>query len=75
MMPGETILSGAPKTSLVSDFKVMKSGGGYYIGTTTSEEGFEEPYTRETGYFATHEEAKVALDTYMTTGYLPKQRR
>ena len=76
MLPGETILSGARVNPSVSAFKVMQSGAGYYIGTTEydSEMGFDVPYTRETGYFRTAEEAEVALKNYIN-GHPLKNRR
>lgn len=39
--------------------KVLKSGAGYYIGTFCSCCG---PYSRESGYYPTHEAAQVELD-------------
>lgn len=47
----------------VSDLKVMCSGGGYYIGRSywDTEFGFEGPYSRESGYYATHDEAAAEL--------------
>ena len=74
MLPGETILSGAPKTSNVSDFKVMKSNAGWYIGTTIHEEGCDFPYTRETTYFPSLKQAEEALLLYRNTGLLRGQR-
>jgi hypothetical protein len=69
-MPGETILLGAPHLPDVSPFKVMRSNAGYYVGT--SQNGC--PYTRESGYFRTENEAESALITYETTGILPHAR-
>lgn len=56
MIPGETVLSGAahPGTNL----RVLASGGGYYIGYLTPT---GEPYSRESNYFATFDEAQRAL--------------
>ena len=56
MLEGETVLSGAghPDTELL----VLQSAAGFYIGYL-SEDGF--PYSRESGYFATAEEAKESL--------------
>lgn len=53
---GETVASGAkhPGTKL----SVLQSAAGFYIGYL-SEDGF--PYSRESGYFATAEEAKESL--------------
>ena len=88
MFPGETILSGAVKDEHVSDFTVLRSGAGWYIGTLfiycgRSEctrcdgvfpEGYQEPNTRETDYFASEEEAKRALSDYHDSEIMPKQR-
>lgn len=74
MLPGETILSGAPKTSNVSDFKVMKSHAGWYIGTTIRAAGCDFPYTRETSYFPSLERAEQVLAWYKKTGLLPGRR-
>lgn len=48
----------------VSDLKVMNSGGGYYIGRSYWDEefGFEGPYSRESGYYATAEDAQLDLE-------------
>lgn len=47
----------------ISPLKVMKSAAGYYLGTsyTSSQMPWPAPYSRESGYFATEEEAKAAL--------------
>ena len=87
MFEGETILSGAPVDEHVSEFKVMRSGAGYYIGTMYrycgkcddcikewGEDVISVPNTRETGYFATHEEAYEALQHMSGTGHLPGKR-
>jgi hypothetical protein len=45
-----------------SDLKVLRSGAGFYLGTTyTGDDGFEEPGSRDSGYYATREEADAAL--------------
>lgn len=45
-----------------SKLQVLKSNAGWYIGRTyTDKEGFEEPGSRESGYFGTEEDAKKAL--------------
>lgn len=49
----------------VSDLEVCKSAAGYYIGRMCWNEefnGFEEPYSRESGYM-TEEEARKGLKT------------
>jgi len=43
----------------ISELQVLKSAAGYYIGRT--ENGM--PYSRESMYFKTKEEAKRYLDT------------
>lgn len=50
----------------VSELKVMKSAAGYYIGRSCVESGFpfEQPYSRESGYYRTHEEAAGDLATF-----------
>jgi hypothetical protein len=63
MLPGETILSGA---SLVCDecgdtpyMDVYKSNAGYYVGTWCK----CGPYSRESGYYSSYDEANSALIT------------
>lgn len=59
-LPGETILTGAP--SICSDCKqpakwgIYQSGAGFYIGTYCK----CGPYSRESGYYKTREEASQA---------------
>jgi len=72
MVPGETIASGASPVCKDCETRVtlmvMKSSAGHYVGTVCkcyassldSEETFT-PYTRETGYHRTVEEAEMAL--------------
>lgn len=61
MLPGETILSGAsafcPDCKGPLPFQVLRSGAGYYVGTSCC----FGPVTRETSYFDTHNEAHKAL--------------
>ncbi len=45
--------------------KVMHSAAGYYVGYTCQTEdmpGFNQPYSRESEYFATAEQAQKYLD-------------
>lgn len=60
MLPGETIFSGAPETCSHCirrvRLEVMRTSG-WYVGTQC----FCGPYTRETGYYGTKEEAQAAL--------------
>jgi len=60
MFPGETILSGAD-TDGASEFKVMATPAGWYIGT--SFEGM--PNTRESIYFGTSEQAEGILADWL----------
>ena len=51
-----------------SDLMVLRSAAGWYIGTTFyNHEGFIEPGTRESEYFATEEKAKTAFDSLAWT--------
>lgn len=61
MLPGETILSGASPVccGVRLPFKVLRSAAGYYIGTFCDACG---PYSRETGYYPTREDAQRELD-------------
>lgn len=46
-----------------SDLQVLKSAAGWYIGTIhTDDDGFQEPGSRDSGYYQTKEEAQQALD-------------
>lgn len=48
----------------VSDLKVMKSNAGYYVGRDYWEKAYPEikmPYSRESDYFATREQAHNCL--------------
>lgn len=45
-----------------SELKVMRSPAGWYLGTTYNHpDGFEEPGSRDSGYFRTEEAAKAEL--------------
>lgn len=46
-----------------SDLQVLQSGAGFYIGTTYTDptDGFTEPGSRDSDYFATREEAEKYL--------------
>ena len=65
MMPGETITTGAEQVcdecqvDALTKLGVYRSGAGYYVGTCC-ECG---PFSRESGYYATHAAADVALRT------------
>ncbi len=64
MIPGETILSGAPDRcdacgkALV--LKVWVSPAGWYIGTAC----YCGPYSRESDYFPTEGQAQAALECW-----------
>lgn len=70
-LPGETVGTGAPgldKDPNVHGPKVMKSAAGYYVGYAyiDPEIGAEEPYTKESRYYPTHEEAVAALPSFIS---------
>lgn len=60
-LPGETIATGASPTCsdcrVTPELEILRSGAGLYIGTRCQ----CGPYSRESGYYATREEALVAL--------------
>lgn len=62
-LPGETIATGAspfcPDCGHKMPIQVLRSAAGFYIGT----ECCCGPYSRESGYYATHAEAEAALTT------------
>ncbi len=46
-----------------SDMGIMKSAAGYYIGTIyNNPDGFQEPGSRDSHYFATYQEAANELE-------------
>lgn len=59
MFPGETVLSGADLGGRT--FQVCRSAAGFYIGT----QGMDGPYSRESGYFSTEEDAQRLLDEWV----------
>lgn len=45
-----------------SDLQVLKSAAGWYVGTIyTTDEGWQEPGSRDSDYYATKEEADYAF--------------
>lgn len=89
MIPGETILSGGETSNHVV-WQVMHTGAGYYVGTVFTHcgvkscticgkedmpKGFQEPNSRETGYFKTEKEAQRAFDEYCSSGEMFNIRR
>jgi len=75
MLPGETILSGAPrqcpdcKARLVT--RVLRSGAGYYLGTECN----CGPYSRESHYFESRAVAEAALPDYLEDSRSPQSAR
>jgi hypothetical protein len=52
-----------------SPLQVLRSGAGWYIGTMYhNSEGYDEPGSRDSGYFATREEAQEQLETLSKLG-------
>jgi hypothetical protein len=49
----------------ISEFKVMRSAAGWYIGTECLEEYGWVPNSRESGYFETEEEAQRELEFWL----------
>jgi len=50
------------KKEWISQLKVLKSNAGYYIGRMCQDEdGCMQPYSRESGYYRTREEAEHDL--------------
>lgn len=58
-LPGETVTTGAPKPE-GEELQVLYSPAGFYLGYL--ENGM--PYSRETGYYDTAEEAESILEAY-----------
>lgn len=54
----------AAEKALYTDLQVLKSPAGFYVGTIYNNlEGYQEPGSRDSGYFDTHEEAEKFLRT------------
>lgn len=52
-----------------SKLMVLSSVAGYYVGTIyTDEDGFQEPGSRESGYFKTREDAENYLEYLHSLG-------
>ena len=73
---------------VISELKILRSAAGYYIGRTCKEDGlpFEEPYSRESGYYPTEKAAENDLHTFdvrdcvenehaYNTGVIPRPNR
>lgn len=74
VMPGETVDTGAPLPYEGAQPEVLSSGGGRYFIGYNDEDGL--PYTRESEYYRTYEEAEEALEagTY-SRGLVPRPWR
>ena len=49
----------------ISELQVLRSSAGFYIGRTCIEDdGFVEPYSRESGYYHTREAAQADIGTF-----------
>lgn len=74
MIPKETIGSGAPSKcpdcGCEVEYQVMVSGAGMYVGTMCD----CGPYSRETGYTQSREEADKWLSQLMKYGYCEGSR-
>lgn len=53
-----------------SDLQVLRSGAGWYVGTmyTDPADGFQEPGSRDSDYFATEEQARSYLRSIEIAG-------
>ena len=49
----------------ISDLKVMRSAAGYYIGRSYFNGDFDEPYSRESGYYPTEKAANKDMKTFV----------
>lgn len=63
VLKGETLATGAsprcPDCGVTVNLKVCRSAAGYYVGTWCD----CGPYSRESGYYRTFEDARAALET------------
>ena len=68
--PMVTNASYIPEKKGYSELKVLRSGAGYYIGTMYVDpvDGFEEPGSRDSDYFASKEAAEDYLRTIEASG-------
>lgn len=67
-LKGETVLSGGSSIcdcGVKLSFKVCRSQAGFYVGTWCDVCG---PWSRESHYFQSREEAEAALTDYQKTG-------
>lgn len=74
MYPGESVIQSNIKKcetcGQALELGVHSSAAGYYIGTVCN----CGPYSRETGYFETYDQAERALQVYKSIGVLPGAR-
>lgn len=50
-----------------TEMQVCRSAAGYYVGTMyNNPDGYQEPGSRDSGYFATEEKAQAYLDMVKT---------
>jgi hypothetical protein len=56
----------------MSNLMVLQSAAGYYVGRQGSEENFYVPYSRESGYYKSKEEACKALVNGFTRRVAPE---
>lgn len=62
--PMVTNLPGIPNKDRYTDLQVLRSPAGYYVGTLHIDPEYgAEPGSRDSGYFATKEEAAAFLRT------------
>jgi len=53
-----------PNEHLYTDLMVLRSAAGFYIGTAyNNPDGYQEPGTRDSGYYATEEQALADLNS------------
>lgn len=52
---------GVDNADYYSDLQVLSSNAGYYVGTLYTEDGIEEPGSRDSGYFKLRKEAEDFL--------------
>ena len=52
-----------PDPERYSDLQVLRSGAGYYVGTVYNHpEGYQEPGSRDSEYFPSHDAASKVLE-------------
>jgi len=70
VLTGETLLTGAqrmcPDCQITVDVKVCRSNAGWYIGSECK----CGPYSRESKYYPSYEEAEMMLELWKDGNYL-----